>query len=243
MCVCVYMCMYTNYNILLTSNTITFEPCHISTPIEGGDLSFTYCVKYAFIMETSSSSPSSLSSSLLINLLAGVHLRGLGLLFAAFLSDVLRTSSHVSAPSTRNYYLICPYPKTQPLTGRVKLLLFLPSLIYYLLALKHIKRMCYWITYTLGNNAVLALRTYFWKISVIFYQDGSWNSVISTVTVLWTGWSVVRIPPGTKNLFLFLNVQTSYETHPFSYSRRIGGFFMGKSAVAWCWPLSFHCEN
>jgi len=90
---------------------------------------------------------------------------------------------------------------------------------------------------------MLALRTYFWKILIIFYQDWSWNSVISTLTVLWTGRSVIRIPPGKKNLFLFLNVQTSYKTHPFSYSRRIGGFSMGKLAVAWCWPLSFHCRN
>jgi hypothetical protein len=46
------------------------------------------------------------------------------------LSDVLRTCRRVSAPSTCNFYLICPYPKTQPLTRRVKLLLFLRSIIY-----------------------------------------------------------------------------------------------------------------
>jgi hypothetical protein len=62
----------------------TIEPYYISTPIKRVDLNLGDCFRYVFILGTSSSSS---SSSLLIKLLADVHLRGLELLLAAFLSD------------------------------------------------------------------------------------------------------------------------------------------------------------
>jgi hypothetical protein len=57
-------------------------------------------------------------------------------------------------------------------------------------------------------------------IGVYLYWQGSWDSVVSTVTMLRAGWTEQRaqIPAGATHFSLLHNAQTGCETQPTSHS-------------------------
>ena len=47
--------------------------------------------------------------------------------------------------------------------------------------------------------------------------SGGWGTMVSIVTMLLTGWSVVRIPVGERDFSVFQNFQTGSGAHPAFY--------------------------
>ena len=74
------------------------------------------------------------------------------------------------------------------------------------------------------KNKLSFHRFYFFYFFNIW--SGGWGSMVSIVTMLLTGWSVVRIPVRERDFSIFRNSQTGFGSHPAFY-------LMGTRVLPW----------
>jgi hypothetical protein len=75
------------------------------------------------------------------------------------------------------------------------------------------------------------------------FWDGKYrltDSSFSIMTLLWAGWSGVRVSAGAENICLHHRVQTGSRTHPASYPVGDQGLFAwGQTTESWSWPFTW----